>query len=134
MLQHAREKGHHFRRQDVTVLDHEQDWVRRGIKEALYIKALSPAINIDPGRHTLSTHFDAILKELVVKPPAPAAHNAETEIPINTAPRRQGRPRLNANPPNRLQDTPSQSQPLQSEQHNMRRSQRISNLNREQPA
>ena len=51
MLQHAREQGHHFRRQDVTVIDHELDWVRRGIKEAIYIPALGPSINIDSGRH-----------------------------------------------------------------------------------
>ena len=106
----------------------------RGIKEALYIKALSPAINIDPGRHTLSTHFDKIIKESVVKPPAPAAHNAELETPINTAPRRQGRPRLNVLQPNRTQETPSQSNHSQPDQHNLRRSQRLSNLNRGQIA
>ena len=93
MLQHARDHGHHFRKEDVSILTSEQDWVKRGVKEALFIRALNPSINIDPGRHNLSTHFDKILKSVIDKPPSPAPHNAETEPLINTAPRRQGRPR-----------------------------------------
>ena len=53
MLQHAREHNHHIRKEDVSILASEQDWVKRGIKEAIYIKALNPSINIDPGRHSL---------------------------------------------------------------------------------
>ena len=92
MLQHARENGHHFRKDDVTVLCSESDWVKRGIKEALFIKALKPTINIDPGRHSLSSHFDAILSKAVAPPPPPSTHNQEEPL-LNTAPRRQGRPR-----------------------------------------
>ena len=50
MLEHAKTERHHFRREDVSVLAREHDWVKRGIKEAIFIKALSPSINIDPGR------------------------------------------------------------------------------------
>ena len=67
--------------------------MKRGIKEALYIKAITPSINNDPGRHTLSSHFDTILANTITAPLPPTVHNAETEILINTAPRRQGRPR-----------------------------------------
>ena len=102
MLQHAHKNGHHFLKNNVTVLAHEQDWVKRGINKALYIKALSPSINIDPGRHSLSSHFDSILKELIRAPP-PQPHNADRENLMNMAPRRQGRPRkqpvTNALPP-----------------------------------
>ena len=127
MLQHAREEGHHFRRQDVTVMDHEQDWVRRGIKEAIYIRALSPSINIDSGRHTLSHHFDKVIKDKIVKPPAPAVHNAQTEEAINTAPRRQGRPRQAPASQETLpkqQQQPQQSQ-QQQQQQVLRRSVRL---------
>ena len=55
MLQHAREHSHHFRKEDVTIVSSENDWVKRGIKEALFIKNLQPSINIDPGRHALSS-------------------------------------------------------------------------------
>ena len=127
MLQHAKEKGHHFRRQDVTILDHEQDWVRRGIREAIYIRALSPSINIDAGRHTLSHHFDKVLKDTIVKPQAPEVHNADTETVINTAPQRQGRPRKN--PPASQQETlpkqQLQQQQPQPQQQGIRRSVRL---------
>ena len=93
MLQHARENGHHFRREDVSILCSEQDWTRRGIKEALFIKTLSPSINIDPGRHHLTDHFDTILSSLIKPPPPPPTHDPDTESLINTAPRRPGRPR-----------------------------------------
>ena len=128
MLQHAREQGHHFRREDVSVLDHEQDWVRRGIKEAIYIRALNPAINIDSGHHTLSNHFDKIIKDNVAQPPSPTVHNAETEIAINTAPRRQGRPRQHQEtlPKRQLQQQqPQQQQPQQQPQQPQQQTQGI---------
>ena len=93
MLQHARDCGHHFRKEDQTILAYEHDWVKRGIYEAAFIKTLNPSINIDPGRHQLSSHFDSILKSVISAPPAPPPHNPETETLINTAPRRPGRPR-----------------------------------------
>ena len=108
MLQHARQHHHHFRKEDVTILSSEHDWVKRGIREALFIQALNPSINIDPGRHALSTHFTKTLKEVIIKPPSPAPHNPETESLVNTAPRRQGRPRKAA--------TPSSSQPAPQQQ------------------
>ena len=109
MLQHAREHGHHFCKEDMTILASEQDWAKRGIYEAAFIRILEPSINIDPGRHTLSSHFDSILKKVIKAPAAPAPHNPDTEELINTAPRGQGRPRK--------QPTNSNSQPNpQSEQ------------------
>ena len=96
MLQHARENQHHFRKEDMTILSSENDWVKRGIREAIFIKTLKPSINIDPGRHTLSSHFDSILGSIISAPPAPATHSADENL-INTAPRRQGRPRKQPN-------------------------------------
>ena len=88
MLQHARENNHHFRKDDLTILASDQDWTKRGIKEAIYIKALNPSINIDPGRHSLSSHFDSTLNNLITQPHAPKPHDATNETLINTAPRR----------------------------------------------
>ena len=112
MLQHARDHGHHFPLEDQTILSYESDWVKRGIKEALFIRALNPAINIDPGRHQLSAHFDSILANHIKAPPPPPPHNPEIETPINTAPWRQGRPRReNSNP--HPASSQSASQPIQ---------------------
>ena len=91
MLQHARTHQHHFRKEDVTILSSEQNWVKRGIKVALFIKALKTTINIDPGRHALSSHFDVIIGAAIFTTPAPVSHNSETESLINTAPHPQGR-------------------------------------------
>ena len=77
----------------MTVLASESDWAKRGIKEAIYIKTLKPSINIDPGRHALSSHFDQILNKEIVIPPTPKPHDPGIEAIINTAPRRQGRPK-----------------------------------------
>ena len=77
----------------MTILASEGDWVKRGIKEAIYIKSLKPSINIDPGRHTLSSHFDQILAREISSPPSPEPHDPNIETRINTAPRRQGRPK-----------------------------------------
>ena len=110
MLQHARENGHHFRKEDVTILGSEQDWVRRGIKEALFIKTLTPSINIDPGRHHLSDHFDPILKSIMESPPPPTPHDPNNEQLINTAPRKPGRPKkqpLSQPTVSRERDSPS---------------------------
>ena len=90
MLQHARDHNHHFRKEDLTVLRSEHDWVKQGIKESLYIKALKPS-NIDPGRYHLSSHFDSILESTIIAPP-PRPHNVNNKALINTMTRRQGRP------------------------------------------
>ena len=130
MLQHARENGHHFRKEDVTILDHEQDWVRRGIKEAIYIRALAPSINIDPGRHTMSSHFDKIIKSNTKAPPSPAPHDPQQESIINTAPRRQGRPRKQMATTTTSQPPPEQRHQQQSQTaqaQTIRRSSRINN-------
>ena len=126
MLQHARQTNHHFRKTDVSVLDREHDWVKRGIKEALYIKALSPSVNIDPGRHSLSSHYDTILESVITPPPPPEPHNATQETLVNTAPRRQGRPRRQpAIVPPQPQPATNNALPQPTEQQSQRRSQRI---------
>ena len=128
MLQHARENDHHFRKEDLSILASDHDWVKRGIKEAIFIQTLNPSINIDPGRHKLSSHFDGILKETISAPPAPRPHDPDTEALISTAPRRQGRPRkepttapktiVSSQPEQQLQQRPTQltQQPQQHSQ------------------
>ena len=128
--------------EDGTILGWEQDWVKRGIFEALCIRILNPSINIDPGRHTVSSHFDQILKEIIKPPPDPAPHNPDNETLINTAPRRQGRPRKNQPTPSPITDPPTRQSHSQPTENNgdqnplpQRQSQRIRDRhNRQQPA
>ena len=121
MLEHARKNHYHFRREDVSILSNESDWVERGIKEAIYIRALSPTINIDPGCQTLSSHFDGILNQNIKAPTTPAPHNAESKFLINMVPRRQGRPKQ----PSSNTQLPHQPELQQQQTQGQRRSQRI---------
>jgi hypothetical protein len=51
--QHARTTGHHYRPEDVTYLDRESNKMAQGIKEAIYIRALNPDLNIGRGQYAL---------------------------------------------------------------------------------
>ena len=96
VMAHAREKRHHFRHADLSILSSgNSNWHERGVKEAIYIRGLQPSINRDQGRHQLPSHFDSLIKEAVKRPPAPTTHNPDLEPLLRTSPRRQGRPRRN---------------------------------------
>ena len=96
VMAHAREKVHHFRPTDLSILSSgNSNWHERGVKEAIYIRGLQPSINRDQGRHQLPSHFDSLIKEAVKRPPPPTTHNADIEPLLRTSPRRQGRPRRN---------------------------------------
>ncbi|KAI8487850.1 hypothetical protein Bbelb_342980 [Branchiostoma belcheri] len=53
--------GHTVDLEAVRILDTEQDYFKRGIKEAIYIRALQPSLNRDGGRYRLQTTFDPLL-------------------------------------------------------------------------
>ena len=114
VMQHARDLNHHFRKSDFGIVGVEDDWFRRGVKESIYIRALRPSINENPGRHFLPPNYDPILEANIKKPAAAAVHNSETEEILNTAPRRPGRPR-------RIVSSSSQTTPMEvipPQQHN----------------
>ena len=93
VMTHARDEGHHFRRDDFSVLSSgDQNWHDRGVKEAIYIRALKPSINRDQGRHSLPPNFDSLLQQHIKRPPPPSVHDSSVEPLLSTAPRRQGRP------------------------------------------
>ncbi|KAI8495108.1 hypothetical protein Bbelb_270940 [Branchiostoma belcheri] len=47
----------------VKILDTKPDFFARGIKEAIYIRALQPSLNRDGGSHRLSATYDPLLTE-----------------------------------------------------------------------
>ena len=72
MLKQARTHNHHFRKKDITILANEQEWVKKGIKEALYIRALSPSISTQASTlspHTLTTSSNLHLALLLLPLP-----------------------------------------------------------------
>jgi hypothetical protein len=58
--QHARTTDHHFRPEDITYLAREGNKIARGIKEAIYARALDPLsieevdCNISSRTHTIA--------------------------------------------------------------------------------
>ncbi|XP_066279172.1 uncharacterized protein [Branchiostoma lanceolatum] len=60
---HIESPGHSVSLDKVKILDTESDFVARGIKEAIYIRALRPSLNRDGGRYRLSNTYDPLLTE-----------------------------------------------------------------------
>jgi hypothetical protein len=52
---------HQMSLDDITILDREQRWFERGIKEAAYIRLLHPDLNRDGGRFQLPHIWDSTL-------------------------------------------------------------------------
>ncbi|XP_066270838.1 uncharacterized protein [Branchiostoma lanceolatum] len=58
---HIESPGHTVSLDKVRILDTEQDYFVRGLKEAIYIRALQPSLNRDSGRYKLPGTFDQLL-------------------------------------------------------------------------
>ena len=97
IMQHAADAHHHFRLGDVKILAREGRWHDRGIRESIYICALSPTLNRNDGRHTLPHGYDPIIRNALQKPEAPHPHQP-SEPRLNTTPRGPGRPRKEPRP------------------------------------
>ncbi|XP_052221647.1 uncharacterized protein LOC127838114 [Dreissena polymorpha] len=55
---HDCKPGHAITMENVMILDHEPSWFERGVKDAIYIRALRPDLNKDGGRYQLSHTWD----------------------------------------------------------------------------
>jgi hypothetical protein len=86
--QHARTTGHHYCPKDVTYLDRESDKMARGIKEAIYIRALNPDLNIGRGRYALPPTYDTIINA-TIQPPKPPPPSAPGSPPSTSTVRNQ---------------------------------------------
>ena len=119
ILQHARDNGHHFRKADFSIIDRDDDWFSRGVRESAYIRALKPTINDHPGRHQLPHIYDPLLSKAIKEPPAPPAHDEALEPLLNTAPRLPGRPRRHNEASQTTQQRPQQQRQQQPPSHPM---------------
>ena len=62
---HLKEKAHSFEDSNVHILDREDRWFERGVKEAIYVKVEKPSLNRGGGlRHQLSPIYNAVLSSL----------------------------------------------------------------------
>lgn len=62
---HLKEKAHSFEDSNVKILDREDIWFERGVKEAIYVKVEKPSLNRGGGlRHHLSPIYNVALSSL----------------------------------------------------------------------
>ena len=62
---HLKEKDHSFEDSNVRILDREDRWFERGVKEAIYVKVEKPSLNRGGGlRHHLSPIYNAALSTI----------------------------------------------------------------------
>ena len=62
---HHLDTGHTFNMDEVIILDREEDWVRRGIKEAVWERVEKPSLNRKGGlRYNLSSTWDRALSQI----------------------------------------------------------------------
>ncbi|CAI5693976.1 unnamed protein product [Oreochromis niloticus] len=62
---HLKDKGHSFEDANVHILDREDRWFERGVKEAIYVHCERPSLNRGGGlRHQLSAIYNPVLSSL----------------------------------------------------------------------
>ena len=62
---HITESKHTFSNENVVILDREQNWIRRGIKEAIHERIENPSLNKKGGlRFNLSHTWDRTIKKI----------------------------------------------------------------------
>jgi len=66
---HVESPGHSVSLDQVRILDSEQDWFVRGVKEAIYIRAHQPSLNRDGGRFRLPAIYDSLLPDVIRRLP-----------------------------------------------------------------
>ena len=95
IMQHAANTGHSFRESDLSILDKDDNWRSRGIRESIFIRALNPSLNRRSDRndrYTLPATYDSILTATIKQPPPPTPHD-HLEKRTFTGDRRPGRQR-----------------------------------------
>ena len=62
---HLKEKTHSFEDNNVKILDREDRWFERGVKEAIYVKIEKPSLNRRGGlRHHISSIYNVALSSV----------------------------------------------------------------------
>ena len=67
---HLKEEGHSFQDTNVQILDREDRWFERGVREAIHVKVEKPSLNRGGGlRHFLSPIYNQVLSKLPKRTP-----------------------------------------------------------------
>ena len=61
---HLKESGHKFEDKNISILDKEQKWFERGVREAVHVNTENPSLNRGGGlRHNLSLVYNPVIRE-----------------------------------------------------------------------
>ena len=60
---HMDDPNHNITLENTKILSFEHKWFERGVKEAIYIRAMNPSLNRDGGRYNLPPVWDNTIKE-----------------------------------------------------------------------
>ena len=69
MAHHLTYAKHTLETKATKILDQSSDWRKRGIKEAIYIRAHGPELNKDEGRHKMPETWDNVVSSLLHRRP-----------------------------------------------------------------
>ena len=62
---HLKESGHSFKDSDLVILDKEENWFERGVREAIYERVEKPSLNKSGGlRFNLAHIWDRALQDI----------------------------------------------------------------------
>ncbi len=76
---HMIEKTHKLDDQNIKVIDRESRWFERGVREAIHIRAQSPSLNRDQGRHQLPPVYNSLIRSCDVSRSTPATLHGQTD-------------------------------------------------------
>ena len=62
---HVESDVHNKEELKYSILYTDDNWYRRGVKEAIAIKKIKPTLNKDDGRHHLSAMYDKLIRSSV---------------------------------------------------------------------
>ena len=65
---HVASDAHEKEDLSFKILCTDDNWFRRGVKEAIFIRKLKPTLNQDDGRHHLSPIYDEFIKTKINSP------------------------------------------------------------------
>ena len=65
MANHLNYNKHKLNEKDYKIVDKDNNWRKRGIRESIHIRRYNPRLNRDEGRHRLSHAWDDVITLLV---------------------------------------------------------------------
>ena len=77
---HMKATGHHLAEDKTRILDRDDRWFQRGVREAIHIRSRSPSLNRDQGRHHLPRVYNKLLVSRDSSRPSGVSRSRDTNL------------------------------------------------------